>query len=184
MGTHERSFEGKVKEPSQKIRLAFELPLAKHVFDKDKNIEEPHIVGKQYNYSMHENATFRLDLESWRGNKFSPERLTAFDPQKLLGHTGLVNIVHEKKDDGKIIAKIKAITPVVQGMTVPDPILKQILYTVDWGPDHQVFKELPEWLREEISKCIEWRPKTASANVDPGNPASGGNPPADVKDPF
>jgi len=66
---------------------------------------------KQYNLSLHEKATLRKDLESWRGRKFSEEELKGFDLEKLIGVNCQIQIVHDLGEDGTIWANVTAVVP-------------------------------------------------------------------------
>lgn len=68
-------------------------------------------VRKQFNLSLHEKATLRKDLESWRGRKFSEDELNGFDVEKLLGANCQVQVVHGISDDASIWANVQAIVP-------------------------------------------------------------------------
>lgn len=66
---------------------------------------------KQYNLSLHEKATLRKDLESWRGRKFTDQELKGFDLEKLIGVNCQVQVVHDISDDGTIYANVQAVVP-------------------------------------------------------------------------
>ena len=66
---------------------------------------------KQFNLSLHEKATLRKDLESWRGRKFTNDELKGFDLEKLIGVNCQIQIVQDLSDDGSIWANIQAVVP-------------------------------------------------------------------------
>lgn len=171
-GTHEESYMGEAKDPVQKCRIGFELPLRKHIFNEEKG-EEPFTLSVQFTYSMHEKAKMRKFLVSWRGKEYTPESLTKFlkgGIPLLLGQPALINVIHvdKKSSEGKF-AKIVTAMPLPEGMICPPAILPPIKYSQEQGRD-AVFQSLSKWLQEEIAQCIEWRPKIA------------GNEPSDVTD--
>lgn len=186
LGTHPEEFQGESKGDKQKIRLGFELPLKKHVFHTEKG-EEPFMIGVEYTYSLHEKAKLRKHLEAWRGKPYTPESLLKFDPTKLIGQPCLITVIHEKKADGNTVAKVTAITQLVEGMQVPPAILPTLIYSVDEGRN-ETFKKLPQWIQEKCSQCIEWRPKspTEEAAEDRGaeTPTGSGTGEAESQDPF
>jgi hypothetical protein len=57
--------------------ITWELPTELEVFHEEKG-EEPYVVSKTYTLSMHEKATLRRDLESWRGQGFTEKEAEAF----------------------------------------------------------------------------------------------------------
>lgn len=66
---------------------------------------------KQYNLSLHEKATLRKDLESWRGRKFTLDELKGFDLEKLIGVNGQIQVVQDLAEDGSIWANVQAVVP-------------------------------------------------------------------------
>jgi hypothetical protein len=188
-GTHPEEFQGEFKGNVQKVRLGFELPLKKHVFNPDKG-EEPFTLSMQMTNSMHEKAKMRKLLESWRGKPYTEESLAKFKKvgiPALLGQPCLINVIHKEKTGGGHFANIAAITPLPEGMVCPPAVLPPILYSVDDGPNSPVFKALSKWLQEEIAPCLEWRPKVT--DTDPNHntgtgQSDGGNSPEESGDPF
>ncbi len=66
---------------------------------------------KQYNLSLHEKATLRKDLESWRSRKFTDDELRGFDLEKLLGVNCQIQVVHDLGEDGTVYANVQAVVP-------------------------------------------------------------------------
>ena len=66
---------------------------------------------KQYNLSLHEKATLRKDLESWRGRKFTEEELAGFDLERLLNVNCQIQVVQDISDEAKVYANVQAIVP-------------------------------------------------------------------------
>jgi hypothetical protein len=123
---------------------------------EDRNTGEPHkgfmSIGKTYTLSLHENATLRAVLESWRGRPFTEEERKGFDITKLAGAPCLVNVSHETGHDGKTRAKVSAVTPILKGMEKPTPSNQPVVYD---GDNLAVFDELPEWLRKKIDEQVK-----------------------------
>jgi len=80
----------------------------------DSDTGRPFSVGKRYSPSLHEKATLRKDLESWRAKPFTKEELDGFDLEKLLGVNCQLMVIHETRE-GKTYANIKSIVPVGKG---------------------------------------------------------------------
>ena len=70
---------------------------------------KPFRVMKRYNASLHDKANLCLDLQCWRGRKFTPEEKQAFDLEKLLGANCQLQVVHNLKEDGEVFANVQAI---------------------------------------------------------------------------
>lgn len=80
------------KEKSQhKVRIVWQLAELRPSDGK------PFQASKRYTNSLHEKASLRKDLESWRGRAFSEEELKGFDLEKLLSIPAFLNIIHAQK---------------------------------------------------------------------------------------
>ena len=82
----------------------------------------PFMLSKSYTLSLHEKATLRKDLESWRGKAFTDAELTGFDLEKLLTVNCLLNVGTYKKKNGSEGRKIASISPMMKGMNPIIPI--------------------------------------------------------------
>lgn len=154
IGTQEGTFQGEIKT-ARKVRVSFELPNEQEVFAEERG-KEPFTISREFTLSLHEKAGLRKVLESWRGRAFTAEELQKFDLAKLIGQPAMISIGHEPKKDGSgNFAKLLTVSGVMKGMSVPPAILKPIEYSVLQGRD-EVFNDLPDWLKEKISKCAEW----------------------------
>lgn len=80
------------------------------------------IVRRRFTASLHEKATLRAVLESWRGRPFTNEELKGFDLDKVLLANGLVNIVHHTASDGRVFANVAAVMPLPKGMPKLEPL--------------------------------------------------------------
>ena len=76
---------------------------------------QPFVISKKYTASLHEKASLRHDLESWRGRHFTPEELKGFDLENVLGANCQIQIVHTKKPDGRTFANVLSIVPIAKG---------------------------------------------------------------------
>jgi hypothetical protein len=81
----------------------------------------PFRVRKRYNLSLHEKATLRKDLESWRGRAFSTEELHGFDVEVLIGVPALLSVIHNPGRSGGVFANVQAIMRLPKSMTAPEP---------------------------------------------------------------
>ena len=155
LGTQEIESMGKIKSVRQ-LLLSWELPLELEVFNQEKGLQ-PYSVNKTYNLSMYETANLRRDLESWRGKRFTEEEAKEFDITKLLGVPCQISIIHNVgKDGNRTYANINSITNIMKGIEVPDQINPKRLLefsNFDW----EVYKSLPDWLKEKITKSPEYK---------------------------
>jgi hypothetical protein len=155
IGTEQGEYMGQPKE-YHRIRIVWELPNEKKVFNSEKG-EQPFSIGKDYTLSMHEKATLRHDLQSWRGKAFTDEEASSFDITNLLGKPCMLNVIHEtSKNNGKIYAKIAGVTAVPKGMPVPDQVNESFMLSFeDW--DDKKFATLPDWLKQRIEKTPQFK---------------------------
>lgn len=107
MGMLEVNFGGKTSN-KHKIRIVWQI-------DEVMADNRPFIVQKRYTLSLHEKATLRKDLESWRGRQFSPEELEGFDVEVLLGVPCLLGVIQQSKD-GSTYANVSSIMRLPKGM--------------------------------------------------------------------
>lgn len=76
---------------------------------ENKEVSRRFQLRKWYTLSLHEKASLRKDLESWRGRKFTEDELRGFDLEKLLGANCQLQVIHNITDDGKTYDNIQAI---------------------------------------------------------------------------
>lgn len=128
---------------------------------------------------MHEKATLRKDLESWRGRKFTQAEIENFPGLKtVLGKPCMLNVVHS--DDGKH-ANIGAVLPLPAGMTAPPAVGKQVYLSLDEDFDPDLFNALSDNLKKTISASPEYQQLMTGGR----NPApSTGSDPQDDDIPF
>lgn len=136
------------------IYVAWELP---HEIiewtDKEGNARTgPMRIGKTYTLSLHENATLRRDLESWRGRAFTEEERKGFDINKLAGAPAMVNVLHEEKN-GKTYANVAGVTPMPKGMDKPTLMDGSIIFDDDEFAHN--YEHLPEWLQKKVDGQVK-----------------------------
>jgi hypothetical protein len=79
---------------------------------------KPFLVRRRYTCSLHEKATLRRDLESWRGRAFTDKELQSFDLETLLSVGCLINVIHEARN-GSMFANVASVMRLPKGMTAP-----------------------------------------------------------------
>lgn len=120
IGTHEGEYEGR-KNQRHQIVVIWELAETK---TEGQFAGEPFQISKFYTLSLGKKANLRLDLESWRGKKFTDEELKGFDVENLVGANCFLNIM----EDGDKF-KIKAVTPLPKGM---EKLRQKMTVEPDW----------------------------------------------------
>jgi hypothetical protein len=112
LGMIEVSYLGKTQH-KHKIVIAWQI-------DEDMEDGKPFLVRRRYTCSLHEKATLRRDLESWRGRAFTDKELEAFDLESLLSVGCLLNIIHELRN-GATYGNVASIMRLPKNMSAPSP---------------------------------------------------------------
>lgn len=154
IGTIEESFEGKSKE-SNKVRLTWELPTELKEF-KESEGEKPYFLSKDFTLSMHEKASLRKFLESWRGKGFSEEEAKKFNIVKLIGVACMLNVIHKPKKDGNMRLDIASIMPMPKGMKAPDAINENVIFSIN-TPDMELMSTFPDFIQDKIKSSKEYK---------------------------
>ena len=154
IGTVEEEILGQ-KKKMHKVRLTWELPTETKVF-KEENGEQPYVLSKEFSLSMHEKATLRQFLESWRGKNFTDEESKSFDITVLVGKPCLLSVKHKEAKNGNTYAEISGINLLPKGMTCPEQINStQVLSFDDWNQD--LFDSLPDFIKDKIKSSDEYK---------------------------
>ena len=150
IGTQPNTFDG---ETTYKHQIIVSWQLAG---DERTSGGEPFTVRKWYTASFHPKSRLRIDLESIRGRRFTPEELAGFDLQRVVGSNCMIGIVHDMDKMGKPKAKISSLMKLPKGMAVPELELEKEFF--DLGRyDHGAFERLPAWLQTKISDSPEFQ---------------------------
>ncbi len=155
IGTIEEIILGE-KKRLNKVRIGWELPTETKVFTQEKG-EQPRVISKEFTLSMHEKATLRKFLASWRGKDFAEEDAKSFDITKLIGISCMLNIIHKPSKDGlKTYEEIANVSPMPKGMKAPDQVNPTVLWEYD-KPDYDVFNALPDFIKTKIQSSEEYK---------------------------
>lgn len=158
LGTQETDYLGEIKH-AHKVLLQFEICDG----ETRRDDGEAFVLSKRYTASLHEKASLRKDLASWRGRDFTPEELAGFNVANILGKPCLVSVTHATKAD-RTFANIASIMSLPKGMVCP-PNETEIL-SFDLGkPDLDVFAKLSERVQDQIRLSPEGRKLAAAASL-------------------
>ena len=156
IGTITQEYLGEPKRRHE-VMLTWELPTELEVFHEDKGAE-PYVVSKTYTLSMHEKATLRRDLESWRGKGFTEKEAEAFDITVLMGKPCMLSIIHKpgKVDPSKTYVEIASISSLPKGLICDEQINPTRLLSFDnW--DAEIYEGLSDYLKEKIASSEEYK---------------------------
>ncbi|MFZ0270962.1 MAG: hypothetical protein WAL34_03845 [Acidobacteriaceae bacterium] len=166
LGTQPNEYKGETKYVRQ-VRISWELPT--ELMERGNAAGRPFSMTQTYTWSMHEKATLRKFLESWRGKKFVDSDFgeNGFNTRKLIGVPCTMGIVHKEKEDGSIRSKISAITPAMKGMEVPPQVNESLYFSFDEAmtkAEHERMAYMNDFLakvsqgaREAIMRSPEYR---------------------------
>jgi hypothetical protein len=156
LGTHPNPTFG---NETHKVLIQWEVPEVRGEFERDGvKSNKPRAISKRYTLSLSEKANLRRDLESWRGRKFTPQQLTGFDLQTLLGAACQLQIVHETNKEGRTYATIAAIMALPKGMPRLKPENPLTFFSFEEaGQQPELPDGLPEWVANIVHESKEWR---------------------------
>lgn len=144
-----------------KVRLSFELPELKHVFDEDQG-EQCVSIKKIYTLSLSEKATLRKHLENWRGHPFSSEELKGFDITQILGAPCKILVSNEiHTESGDKYAKIVSISKLASKEAIKQ---ENPNYVFSFDLPETEFVEKFMNLHEHWQKIIQSSDQWASVN--------------------
>jgi hypothetical protein len=115
----------------------------------------PMTISKSYTVSLHEKASLRKDLASWRGKDFTDEEAKAFDVSVLVGAWCMIGVT-TSENNGKTYSNISTLSRLPAAMKGQyQPVHKNIVFNLD-DPDMEVFAGFHEKLQDAIKKAPEW----------------------------
>lgn len=134
LGVLEVTFAGQTKK-QHKIRIVWQI-------DESREDGKPHQASKRYTLSLHEKASLRKDLESWRGRAFTEEELKGFDVETVLAVACMLNVVEQKKE-GKTYSNVTAIMKLPKSMQAPK--IRDYVRVCDRQPDDATPQERDDY---------------------------------------
>ena len=163
MGTCEEEIMG-VKKDLNKVRLTWELPTETKVF-KEENGEQPYVLSKEYTLSMHEKASLRIMLQSWRGKAFTEKESEAFDISKLLGVPCMLNVIHKTAKNGKVYAEVATVSPMPKGLDCPAQINPTMEFSV-LEFEEVKFETFPDFIKDKIKRSHEYKQHSSPEAIE------------------
>jgi hypothetical protein len=166
LGTITEEYLGEAKT-ANRVRLTWELPTELKVF-KPENGEQPQVISKEYTLSMHEKASLRHLVESWRGKGLTNDEAAHFDVVKLAGAACMLNIIHKAKTDGSgnMRADISSISALMKGYACPAQVNPTQIFSVTEF-DQAAFDKFPDFVKDKIKSSKEYKAMQAPNIIDP-----------------
>lgn len=154
IGTIDEEYKGN-KKTINKVRLGFELPTERKVFNPDKG-EQPYVISQDYTLSMSKKSKLKSVLESWRGIEFSKEEMSGFDITELIGSSCLITIAHKVSESGSQYAQITNVTQPIRGMDIPK--LENDVFVLSFDDVDFIDKveSLPDFIKDKVKSSKEY----------------------------
>lgn len=155
IGTVDSQWMGEAKK-THKVRIGFELPTEKRIFDEKKG-EQPMVISKEMALSFGDLAGLRKIVEAVEGKKLTDAEAVNYEVESIMGRPLLVTVSHsEPNEQGIIYANATTFSPLIKGLTVEELNNKpKYLEYAKW--DEQVFMSLPEFLRDKMVVTPEYK---------------------------
>lgn len=159
-------YSEKFKNYSNKVKIVWELPTETIEVDGK---QEPRQLSKEFTISSSKKGNLRGFLSSWNGKTYSDEEFLELDLFDQIGKACQVNVVLNETGE---YANVESVIPLMKGYPVPQSTTKPIRWDMDnWNDD--VFKELPEWIQEQIKKSTQYQKEHApETTVEVKQPAA------------
>ena len=153
LGTQESKYKDKTNYNRQ-ILVVFELPKCTMEIENDAGEKEvkPMSISKRYNLTFGQRASLRKDMESWYGKKFNDKDIQqsgGFDPEKIIGKAGQIQIQHNES-----YANVINLLPLAEGQECPEQINPTLFFDLD-APDQDTWNKLSEGMQTWIAKSPE-----------------------------
>jgi hypothetical protein len=165
IGTIEVNY-GDGEKKVHKVHISWELPTEKAVFNEEKG-EQPYIVSREFNLSMHSKADLRKTLESWRGKAYTEEEANKIDITNVLGKECMLTIVHEpsKTDSSKVYSKVASVSKLMKGQICPPQINPSRLLCFE-SFNWEVYNSLTDNMKKKVNQSVEFKKLSKPTNFE------------------
>jgi hypothetical protein len=168
IGTQLEEYNGETKL-KRKVIIYWEL----HDPEATMSDGRPMSISKRYTYSMHEKATLRHHLESWRGKKFADAECAQFDIENVLGQACYLSVIETiSKKTGNPYSAISNVNKPPRNFEMPPQVNESTflgLTPADF--DKVVFDGLGERLKAMIESSREYKAIMNGKAPEQENPA-------------
>lgn len=144
--------EGGQYGAKHKIYLHWQIPSLRVEWEKDGvKTEGPMGLGATYTLSLSEKSNLRPMLQSWRGRAFTADELKRFDVTTVAGAPCMLTVFHDRKDDGKVFAKVGTVAKLPAGVPAPTLEGDVLIYDAD---NTATWDKLRPWMQEKIKAAV------------------------------
>lgn len=143
-------YSEKFKSYSNKVKFIWEIPSETVEVDGK---QEPRQLSKEFTVSGSKKGHLRAFLSSWNSKTYTDDEFLELDLFDQVGLACQLNVVLNETGE---YANVDNLMPLPKGFPVPESTNKHIKWDMQqW--DDEVFKELPEWIQEQIKKSTEYQ---------------------------
>ena len=122
-----------------------------------KGDDRPRVMSKTFTLSLHEKATLRKWVHSWRGAELTDDEAREFDLRGLLGAKFQLQVMQRpSKKTGEPYSYINSVLPPAKGQ---DNEAENELLWFSLDEDEPLPETKHTWLIESIQKSPEWKAK-------------------------
>jgi hypothetical protein len=148
------------KKHTPKVRLYWELPNELREYEKDGEMKQlPMSISREVTLSLYKSekqtAVLRTITHALIGTSLKDEEAESYDIEDLLGRACMVEVSHERMDNGTEFAKAVGFGSIPKGMEVPAQTNKSRVDDVREMSQEEI-EELPEWLRDKMKASREY----------------------------
>jgi len=164
MGKRVQEYMGAPKAyPDTLVSFTVELPNELHEFEVENKetgekelVSKPFVVSREFVLSMGPKSNLRPFVEGVIGVSLTDEEAGSFDIETLVGKPCLATIVHKEGKNGNVYANLKSVSPLVKGMTCPDPINPSSFFDVKTASLEEI-NALPQFIQDKIKVSDEFQ---------------------------
>lgn len=153
-----------------KVRIFWELPEETKTFkDKDGNEQTlPFAISKKLTLSMGDKSNLLPLVKGMTGLSFAnEEEAHGFNFFSLLGHSCLINVIHEKSSDGqRTYSVVNSASVLPKSMTAPSPVNEQVIWNVSTMSQEEI-GQLPAYIRDDMEASSEYRVRFLEKHAQP-----------------
>lgn len=147
-------YSEKFKNYSNKCMIVWELPGETIEVDGEM---KPRQLSKEFAFSGSSKSNLRKFIESWNSKSYSDEEFMEFDLFDQIGKPCQLNVV---LNETKEYANVDNLMPIPRGFPAPTTDTPFVRWDMEkWNDD--VFKALPEWIQEKITKSTQYQKEHA-----------------------
>jgi hypothetical protein len=147
-------------KPRRQVVIGWELPGEPKIeIERDrKKTLMPRVLSRTFGLSLSKKSNLKPVLESWRGRPFTEVELDGFDLQKVLGANCLLNVINERRDDGKTFANIASVSPLMPQMVKARAENPLTFFSFEDYPKGAITipATVHDWIKAKIMQSKEW----------------------------